>query len=118
MGEVNDIKQGDIVVLNFNPTRGREQNGIRPALVVSGNAFHFSKNLIVCPLTTKIKNLPGGFIVESSDKTGLKQDSEVLVGQIRTMSFERVVEKLGESGGEQIDKFFKGIDMIFDRRNK
>ena len=49
-------KRGDVYLVDLNPSRGCEQGGVRPAVVVqndSGN--HFSPVLIVVPLTTKIK---------------------------------------------------------------
>ena len=49
-------KRGDVYLVDFNPSRGSEQGGVRPAVVVqndSGN--YFSPVLIVVPLTTKIK---------------------------------------------------------------
>lgn len=49
-------KRGDVYLVDLNPSRGCEQGGVRPAVVVqndSGN--YFSPVLIVVPLTTKIK---------------------------------------------------------------
>ena len=33
-------KQGDLVFLDFNPTKGHEQKGFRPAIVISNNVFN------------------------------------------------------------------------------
>ena len=44
-------EKGDIVVLDFNPTKGHEQRGIRPAIVISTNVFNRNtKMVIVCPM--------------------------------------------------------------------
>ncbi len=52
-------EQGDIIQINFTPHSGHEQSGKRPALVVSGNAFHRRTNLaIVCPITKKDNGFP------------------------------------------------------------
>ena len=52
-------KSGDIVYLDFNPTKGHEQNGFRPAIVLSNDVFNsFTKMVIVCPITTNIKEFP------------------------------------------------------------
>ena len=52
-------EQGDIIQINFTPHSGHEQAGKRPALVVSGNAFHRKTNLaIVCPITKNDNGFP------------------------------------------------------------
>jgi len=49
------VKQGDIIWLDFNPQTGHEQNGRRPAVVVSNESFNrFSKMAIVCPITNTV----------------------------------------------------------------
>ena len=50
---------GDVVWLDFDPTRGREQRGHRPALVLSPAAYNRRADLLVCvPLTTAVKGYP------------------------------------------------------------
>ena len=46
-------KQGDIIKLDFSPTKGHEQRGRRPALVVSNDTYnkHGRGIVIVCPIT-------------------------------------------------------------------
>lgn len=52
-------KQGDIVFLDFNPTKGHEQAGKRPAVVISTNVFNQNtKMIIVCPITSSNKEFP------------------------------------------------------------
>ncbi len=53
------VKQGDIIKVNFNPQRGHEQAGFRPALVISNNVFNEKAKLaIVCPITTANNHFP------------------------------------------------------------
>ncbi len=52
-------QQGDIVVADFNPQKGHEQQGRRPALVVSNNIFNEKTGFaLVCPITTKDNGFP------------------------------------------------------------
>ena len=46
-------KQGDIIKLDFSPTKGYEQQGRRPALIVSNETYnkHGQGIVIVCPIT-------------------------------------------------------------------
>jgi len=65
------MNQSEIWDVNFNPTKGKEQRGIRPAVIISGDLMNHNYELvIVCLITTKIKNLRGNVIVQPDDKNG------------------------------------------------
>lgn len=50
---------GDLVWLTFDPHRGREQSGLRPALVLSPATYNAKTSLaLVCPVTSRIKGYP------------------------------------------------------------
>jgi len=52
-------KQGDIVILSFDPQIGHEQKGRRPGLIVSNEKFHKRTNMaMVCPITNTISGFP------------------------------------------------------------
>lgn len=50
------LKQGDIIWVDFSPTKGHEQAGRRPALIVSADVFNQETGGIVwaVPITSKI----------------------------------------------------------------
>ena len=73
---------GDLVWTDFDPTRGREQAGRRPALVISGRAF--TKNTgfaVVCPITSRIRPFPTSVVLPA----GLPIGGEILVSHIRSI---------------------------------
>ena len=53
-------KQGDIIKMDFNPTKGYEQRGRRPAVVVSNATYNcFARGVaMVCPITNTDRNIP------------------------------------------------------------
>lgn len=52
-------QKGDLVWMDFNPTIGHEQKGVRPAIVVSDKGFNQKSGLAyVCPITSTSKNYP------------------------------------------------------------
>ncbi len=112
---MGEIKQKSIVLIDLNPTRGNEQKGTRPAVVVSGNAFLVSGMAMVCPLTSKIKNYVGNIVINPTKVNGLSEISEVLVNQIRTISQDRITKVLGEVSDEELEKIFEGLDLLCDR---
>ena len=74
---------GDIVWIDFNPTRGHEQSNIRPALVLSTYAYNDKTNLaVLCPMTSVMKGYP--FEVELISK---KVNGVVLVDHIRSVDW-------------------------------
>lgn len=52
-------ERGDVVWVDFDPTRGHEQAKTRPALVLSPRSYNQKTNLaLMCPITTKAKGYP------------------------------------------------------------
>ena len=64
------LRQGDIVFVDFDPQAGHEQKGRRPALIVSGEAYHRHTRLaIACPITNTDRRYPLHVPLPSSRKT-------------------------------------------------
>lgn len=77
------IEQGDIVLINFSPTKGHEQDGLRPALVISSNIYgHLMGSLVmVMPISKTESKFPTH--VPLSTKNG-NVTGAVLTQQLRT----------------------------------
>lgn len=74
--------RGDIVWLDFTPTKGHEQSGKRPALVISPKEYNAKSGLmLVCPITSKRKGYP--FEVTISGKI----KGAILADQIRSVDW-------------------------------
>ena len=53
------VKRGDIIKINFNPQKGHEQAGFRPAVVISNDFFNNKTGLaILCPITNTDNSFP------------------------------------------------------------
>jgi len=90
------MKQGEIWELYLNPTKGSEQSGRGPAVIISGNMLNtYLQVVIVCPLTTSIKNYKGNLIIEPNTVNGLTKTSEVLTFHVRSVSKTRLDKKIG-----------------------
>lgn len=112
---MNDFFQKSVVILDLDPTKGREQKGVRPAVVISGDAFHVSGTAIICPVTTVIKNFAGDSILKPNRANGLDGLSEVLVGQVRVVSTERIMRKIGKIADAELMAIFDGLDLLCGR---
>jgi mRNA interferase MazF len=63
-------KQGDIIVIDFDPQAGHEQKGRRPCLVVSNNQFYMRTKLaMVCPITNTVSGFPMHILLDNRTKT-------------------------------------------------
>ena len=61
---------GDIIYLEFDPQKGHEQKGRRPALIVSNSTFNAFTNLaIVCPITNTDRGFPLHVSLDERTKT-------------------------------------------------
>lgn len=90
--------QGDVVFLDFNPTKGHEQTGIRPAVVISTNTFNKNtKMVILCPITSNTKEFPTHYKLEDTKKV----HGSVLCEHVRSVDYEirnlKFVEKLSDN---------------------
>jgi len=73
---------GDIAWVEFDPARGTEQAGRRPALILTPQAYHLrSPRALVCPITSNIR--PWAFKIILPE--GLKTTGAVLVDQLRAI---------------------------------
>lgn len=91
-----NVRRGDLVLTDLDPTRGGEIQKTRPAVVIQNDAGNeHSTTTIVAPVTSTYRGYP--FEVElESEEEDVKKDSSVLLDQIRTVSIEhRVLRKLG-----------------------
>lgn len=109
------VKKYDIVVVNLNPTKGSEQKGIRPCLVVQNNgANQFSRTTVVCPISSTIKRYPHTLIVSESVENGLKNESRIDLLQIRTVDQSRMVKKIGVLDKKYRHEFKERFKVGFD----
>jgi len=77
--------RGDIIYINFNPTRGHEQRGNRPALVVSPATFNARTNTLwACPITNQQRGWP---FETSLDNFDTQTSGAIRADQIKTLDF-------------------------------
>ena len=107
------MKQGEIWYANLNPSKGSEQAGLRPVVILSGNLLNQYLNIvIVIPLTTKVKNYKGNPVLNPTKLNGLKTQSEMLVFHIRSVSKDRLTDRLGIVEPAQLQLSLKTLNDI------
>lgn len=88
--------RGEIWFVNLDPTKGREQAGKRPALVLSVDPFNHGPAdlVVVIPITSKAKGIPFHILV-TPPEGGLTQPSYVKCEDLRSVAKERFAQRLG-----------------------
>jgi mRNA interferase MazF len=106
------ILRGDIVWADLNPTRGREQAGQRPVLVISQDVFNDrSGTVIAVALTSRPQKAGFPLTLELSHRQ-LPKRSWVKINQIRTLSIERMGQKIGRASPEELSLIIDGLNEI------
>jgi mRNA interferase MazF len=76
------LQAGDLVWVDLRPTRGREQGGVRPAIVLTDPEFHKRNDTaIICPITSNTKPWPTKIVLPE----GLAVRGAILVDQVRSL---------------------------------
>jgi mRNA interferase MazF len=85
-------RRGEVWFVDLNPTRGHEQAGRRPALIVSVDAFNRGKAglVFVVPLTTRFRGIPTHVEVRPP-AGGVREASWARCEDLRSISVERLV---------------------------
>ena len=100
-------KQGDIIILDFDPQTGHEQKGRRPALVVSNEQFHIRTNMaMVCPITNSKSGFPLHIMLDSRTST----KGEIMCEQSKCLDIKARNASFKESVPEEIVD--EAIDII------
>lgn len=85
--------RNDIVLLDFEPTTGKEMGKKRPALVLTSEGYNQTGLMMVCPISTSIR----GAAIEVPLE-GLDRPSVVVSSQVHTMDWRaRKASKIGEA---------------------
>lgn len=107
------IRQKEIWQVYFDPIVGSEQAGNRPAVVLSGNTMNEYFNvIIVCPITSKIKNYKGHPILIPNKSNGLTKQSEIMVFHVRSLSKLRFKKKIGTITELELNKIKTTLNKI------
>lgn len=73
---------GHIAWVDLNDTRGTEQSGRRPALILTSLSFHQkTPRAVICPITSKLRDWPTNVVLPQ----GLKTAGMILVDQVRSI---------------------------------
>ena len=106
------ILRGDIYWADLNPTRGHEQSGLRPALVVSHDVFNERSGTVIALAISSQESRAGFPLTMEITSAKLPKRSWVKIGQIRTLADERLGKRLGRVSPEELNRVIEGLNEI------
>ena len=109
-----EYNRGDIVIVNLYPKKGDEVGKIRPAVIISGNDENaILDTVILMPLSTDLIDNMLPYRMRISARGGLKEDSDILINQIRTLSKTRIKEKIAKLTSAEYDSLIQNLCKNF-----
>jgi mRNA interferase MazF len=107
------LKQAEIWLADLEPVKGSEQGKTRPIVIISGNTMNtYFPVVIACPLSSSIKNYEGCLVISKNKINGLTIDSEIISFQVRTVSKERLLKKIGAITNVQLIAVINGLNDV------
>lgn len=113
-----NLTRGTIVLVSLDPTRGHEQRGVRPCVIVA------SPEVIADQRFPKVCEVPEtetqgeGALYPSVDpgSSGLRTRSFALVDQVRSIDKRRITKIFGEISDEELKKIDEGLRLFLGLR--
>ncbi len=111
------MNRGEIWLINLDPTVGAEIKKTRPVVVVSSNAIGILPLRVVVPLTDwKNHYSQAAWMVKINPNAnnGLSKDSAADTFQIRSVSTNRFIRKMGVIEYEQLNQIVRSIVLVVE----
>ncbi len=110
-----DPARGEVWVVDLNPTRGHEQSGVRPALVVSVDEFNAgpAARVVVLPLTTRDRRVPSHVRIEPPEG-GVQQTSFIKCKDLRSLSRQRLANAWGRVTRKTMEAVEDRLRILLD----
>jgi mRNA interferase MazF len=108
--------RGEVWLVDLNPSRGSEQAGIRPAIVIQRETLErFTVTTLIIPLTTNLRRMkvPGCVLVPVGEG-GLTQDSVALCYQLAVVDRQRLIRRLGQLPASRLAEIDRALKYTLD----
>jgi mRNA interferase MazF len=106
------ILRGEIRWADLNPTRGHEQTGLRPVLILSHDIFNERSGTVIAVAITSQPQRAGFPLTLELKNADMPKQSWVKISQIRTLSVERIGKIIGRASQEELAQVIEGLNEI------
>jgi mRNA interferase MazF len=112
------MKRGEIWLVNLDPTIGSEIRKTRPAVIVSSDLIGILPLKVIVPLTEweeRYANAPWMVRIDSDDQNSLTKTSAADGLQVRSISQQRLVKKVGVLRSIQVAQIVQAVMNVLQR---
>lgn len=106
------ILRGEIRWAELNPTRGNEQAGLRPVLILSHDVFNARSGTVIAVALTSQAQSAGFPLTLELTSPKLPKRSWVKISQIRTLATDRIGKRLAVATPEELAQVIEGLNEI------
>jgi len=106
------ILRGEIRWADLNPVRGREQAGLRPVIILSHDIFNERSGTVIAMAITSQLQRAGFPLILKLISGNLPRQSWIKISQIRTLSVERIGQRIGNVSPEELTQVVEGLNEI------
>lgn len=106
------LLRGEVRWADLEPTRGREQAGLRPVLILSHDVFNQRSGTVIAVALTSQPQRAGFPLTLELTGRGLPKRSWVKISQIRTLSVERIGKRLTTITPEELTLVVEGLNEL------
>ena len=106
------ILRGEVYWADLKPVRGSEQAGLRPVLIISGDIFNEKSGTVIALALTSRPQRAGFPLTLELESKKLPKKSWVKIGQVRTLSTERIGRRIAAIGREELDRVVEGLEEL------
>ena len=109
------ILRGDIRWAELDPARGHEQSGQRPVLILSQDVFNERSGTVIAIALTSQEPRAGFPLTLELEAAKLPKRSWAKIGQVRTLSTERIGRRLARASADEMARVLDGLNEIIGR---
>ena len=106
------VLRGEIYWAELDPALGHEQSGRRPVLVLSEDVFNARSGTVIAVALTSQEPRAGFPLTLEIAGSGFPKRSWVKISQIRTLSVQRLGNKMGNAIPEEVTAVLEGLNEI------
>ena len=106
------ILRGEIYRAELNPVVGHEQGGQRPVLILSHDVFNDRSGIVIAVAITSNQPKAGFPLTLEITTAKVPKRSWARIGQIRTLSVERLGKRMSRIAPEELERIVEGLNEI------
>ena len=106
------LLRGEIRWADLNPVRGSEQAGRRPVLLLSQDVFNERSGTVIAMAITSQPQRAGFPLTLELASHRLPKKSWLKIGQVRTLSVDRIGRRIGRASSEEMAMAIEGLGEI------